>query len=77
VVQYAAGHLYRWVKNGFLTDKKQKERATREQLRQWEKEKDIRWENSVASFTTLEELQKTADSVTATIAKGKKRKLEP
>ena len=77
VVQYAAGHLYRWVKNGFLTDKEWKERATIEQRRQWEKEKNIRWENAVASFTTLEELQKTADNVTATIAKGKKRKLEP
>ena len=77
VVQYAAGHLFRWVKNGFLTDKEWKKRATTEQLRQWEEEKDIRWNSAVASFTTLEELQKTADNVKATIAKGKKRKLEP
>ena len=73
IVQYAAGHLYRWVKNGFLTDKDWKEQATAEQLEQWEKEKDSRWENAVASFTTLEELEEIEEKVKASLPTKKRR----
>ena len=73
IVQYASGHLYRWVKNGCLTDKEWKEQATEEQLRQWEMEKENRRKGAVASFTTLDELKETEERVRATIPKKKIR----
>ena len=61
------------MKNGFLTDKDWKEQATAEQLGQWEKEKDSRWENAVASFTTLEELEEIEEEVKASLSTKKRR----
>jgi DNA segregation ATPase FtsK/SpoIIIE-like protein len=73
IVQYASGHLYRWVKNSFLTDKEWKEQAIVEQLRQWEMEKDNRRKSAVALFTTLDELEETEERVRATVPKKKRR----
>lgn len=65
VVQYAAGHLFRWAKNGFVTDKQWLENATSQDLEQWEKGKEGRWRSALASFTTLEELDKTPERIAA------------
>jgi len=73
IVQYASGHLYRWVKNGFLTDKDWREQATAEQLVEWEKEKGNRWKSAIASFTTLQELEETEERVRATLSQKKRR----
>jgi len=65
IVQYGAGHLFRWAKNGFLTDKQWFAKATPNDLEQWEKEKIGRWQSAVGSFTTLEELDGTPESIRA------------
>ena len=70
IVQYASGHLFRWAKNGFLTDKQWLDKAEPKDKEQWEKEKIGRWQSAVASFTTLEELDKTPERVRA--KEGKK-----
>jgi len=63
IVQYAAGHLFRWAKNSFLTEKQWFEEATPKDLEQWEKEKKHRWQSAVDSFTTLDELNRTPERV--------------
>lgn len=73
IVQYAAGHLFRWYKNGFLNDKEWKNKATPEMLQKWEKERHSRWQEAVSFFTTLEELEKTEERVDKTLG-TKKRK---
>jgi len=75
IVQYASGHLFRWVKNGFCTNTDLKKQATKEELEQWKRENDGRWKSAVDSFTTLEELHKTEELVRAAqvASKGKKR----
>jgi len=65
IVQYASGHLFRWVKNGFLTNKQWLEEATPKDLELSEKERIVRWQNAVDSFTTLDELDKTPERVDA------------
>ncbi len=71
IVQYAAGHLFRWAKNGFVTDKEWLDKAEPIDKEEWEREKIGRWERAIASFTTLEELDKTPDRIRAKLA-GKK-----
>jgi len=73
IVQYAAGHLFRWAKNGFLTDKQWFQEATEKDKEQWEKEKMDRWQSAVASFTTLEELEKTQERLVAANLRKKKK----
>jgi len=71
IVQYAAGHLFRWAKNGFQTNKEWMEEAKPKDIEQWEKEKKGRWQSAVASFTTLEELQNTKDRLKANLGNKK------
>jgi len=74
IVQYASGHLFRWAKNGFLTNKEWFQKAAAEEAEQWEKEKMGRWESAVTFFTTLEKLEKTQERlITAKLAKRKKQ----
>jgi len=74
IVQYASGHLFRWAKNGFLTDKEWFSEATEQGKEQWEKEKRGRWESAVDSFTTLEELTKIHEQLVASKKSQKNRK---
>ena len=74
IVQYASGHLFRWVDNGFLNGKEWKERATAQELQQWEQERDSRWLSALGSFTTLQQLEQTEEEVRAKLGK---RKREP
>ena len=53
--------MFRWAKNGFVTDKQWLENATPQDLEQREIEKRDRWQSAVASFTTLEKLDKTSE----------------
>ena len=69
VVQYASGHLFRWVKNGFLTDIAWNQQATDQQLRQREEEKKGRWQAAVLSYTTFQELQQIEELARAQLAK--------
>lgn len=57
IVQYASGHLFRWVRNGFRTDIAWHGQATAEQQRQRKKEQEGRWYSAVSSYTTLQELK--------------------
>lgn len=75
IVQYAAGHLFRWHNNGCLNDKEWKDKATPEMMEKWEKERYSRWEEAVSSFTTLEELEKTEKRVETILGKKKRKKL--
>lgn len=71
IVQYSAGHLFRWAKNGFQTNKEWMEEAKPQDIEQWEKEKKGRWQSAVTSFTTLEELQKTDERLKAKLGNKK------
>jgi len=70
IVQYASGHLFRWVRNGFVTDIAWREQATAEQQRQREEEQEGRWRAAVSSYTTLQELQQTEELVRAKMAEA-------
>ena len=56
LVQYAAGGLFRWVENGFMTDAEWMETATEGQLEQRQKEGSERWRKAAAMFMTIDEL---------------------
>ena len=56
IVQYAAGGLFRWVENGFMTDAKWEETASKEQMDSREDDKKQRWKRALAAFTKLDEL---------------------
>jgi hypothetical protein len=71
IVQYAAGHLFRWAQNGFLTNKQLLDQSIPKELEQWEKGKIGRWESAVASFTTLEELDEISGKIRAKEGKRK------
>ena len=53
IVQYAAGGLFRWVENRFMTDAAWEEAASKEQMDHREDDKKQRWERA---FTKLDEL---------------------
>ncbi|RDB24456.1 hypothetical protein Hypma_008438 [Hypsizygus marmoreus] len=53
--QYTAGGLFRWVYNGFCTDKSLMESATPEEIAMREEERAQRWEKGLAMFSTSEE----------------------
>jgi len=54
--QYAAGGLFRWVKNGFCSDKMFVAKATKKQMRQREEVRQRRWKDGVGLFSKLTEL---------------------
>lgn len=56
LVQYAAGGLFRWVENGYMTDTEWMETATEGQLEQRKKEESERWREAAAMFMTIDEL---------------------
>jgi hypothetical protein len=58
IVQYSAGALFRWVYNGFKTDKEFFESATADQLNKWEEDKRRRWQDELRLFTKWHELVK-------------------
>jgi len=54
--QYAAGGLFRWVKNGFCSDKTFVAKATEKQMKQREAARERRWKDGVCLFSKLSEL---------------------
>jgi hypothetical protein len=56
IVQYASGRVFRWVKNGFVTDSAWHKQATAEDKAARGREQAMRWEEASRSFFTLEEL---------------------
>ncbi|KAJ6447706.1 hypothetical protein C8R45DRAFT_1115758 [Mycena sanguinolenta] len=55
-VQYTAGGLYRWIRNGFRTDEDFDRSASNEEKAVKEQEAKRRWEEGVAMFSTVEDL---------------------
>lgn len=56
LVQYAAGGLFRWVENGYMTNAEWLEAATEDQQEQRRKEGSGRWRKAATMFTTIDEL---------------------
>jgi hypothetical protein len=56
IVQYAAGGLFRWVENGFMTDREWRSKATAKQATERKMADVERWRMAASMFTTLEEL---------------------
>jgi hypothetical protein len=54
--QYAAGGLFRWVSNGFCSDKTFVAKASKQQMRQREEARQRRWKDGLAKFSKLSEL---------------------
>ncbi|GLB44850.1 hypothetical protein LshimejAT787_1801870 [Lyophyllum shimeji] len=54
--QYASGHLFRYVDNGFKTDKAFEAQATKEQLQRREESRATRWAEGVSMFSKLSDL---------------------
>jgi hypothetical protein len=54
--QYAAGRLFRWVKNVFCSNKTYVEKATKNQLREHEEARKGQWKDGVGMFSKLSEL---------------------
>jgi hypothetical protein len=61
--QYAAGGLFRWVYNGFCSDKEFLGKATSAQKEKWDADRVRRWEDGLAMFSTLSEFD-VSDHVT-------------
>ncbi|KAF8325129.1 hypothetical protein F5887DRAFT_1085747 [Amanita rubescens] len=55
-VQYGAGGLYRWVENGFMSDKAWKAKATKEEQIERKRQQRQRWERGYGMFMKIEEL---------------------
>jgi hypothetical protein len=51
--QYAAGGLFRWVRNGFCSDKMFVAKATKEQMKRREEDRQRRWKDGVGMFSNL------------------------
>lgn len=56
IVQYVAGHLFRWVENGFMSDAAWHAKATREEKGKRERKQSKRWEKGYKMFMTAEEI---------------------
>jgi hypothetical protein len=59
--QYAAGGLFRWVYNGFCTDKDFLAKASKAQKAQRDADRSRRWEDGLAMFSKLSEFNSTPD----------------
>ncbi|KAJ7027064.1 hypothetical protein C8F04DRAFT_1045077 [Mycena alexandri] len=56
-VQYTAGGLFRWIRNGFKTDEAFENTGTREERMERTKEAKTRWEKGVAMYSTVDSLK--------------------
>jgi hypothetical protein len=56
MIQYAAGGLFRWVDNGFMSEQDWKAQAGAEEVVQHTLRQEQRWEEAVEMFTRLDEL---------------------
>ncbi|KAF8332226.1 hypothetical protein F5887DRAFT_894582 [Amanita rubescens] len=56
IVQYSAGGLFRWVENGFMSDKEWLRTATHNQVKEREKDKEERWGKALKMFSKLPDL---------------------
>jgi hypothetical protein len=56
IVQYAAGGLFRWVDNGFKTDREWLAGASDDDIKVRQKEKGERWRSAAGMYTHLSEL---------------------
>jgi hypothetical protein len=54
--QYTAGGLFRWVRNGFMTDEDFELRASEEQKADRNREAETRWEQGMNMFSTIDDL---------------------
>jgi hypothetical protein len=54
--QYAAGGLFRWVRNGYCSDKTFLVKATKEQMGKREEDRQSRWKDGVGMFSKLSDL---------------------
>ncbi|KAJ7839242.1 hypothetical protein B0H14DRAFT_2787596, partial [Mycena olivaceomarginata] len=54
--QYTAGGLFRWVRNGFMTDEDFELRASEEQKADRNREAETRWEQGMNMFSTIDNL---------------------
>lgn len=61
VVQYASGRVFRWVSNGFITDKGWLEKATAKEREAWKIERAGRWKSVVECYSTLQEPSETGE----------------
>jgi hypothetical protein len=57
ITQYAAGGLFRWVNNDFMTERAWHKKASKEQLRVRHAKQDSRWLEAAGMFTRLSELR--------------------
>ncbi|KAJ7120517.1 hypothetical protein C8R43DRAFT_1136893 [Mycena crocata] len=55
-VQYTAGGLFRWVRNGFQTDESFELSASAEELAAREEEKQTRWKRGMEMFSVIDDL---------------------
>ena len=56
IVQYAAGGLFRWANNGFMSEKHWLSQASEEGRREHREQGEGRWASACSMFTTVEEL---------------------
>jgi len=56
LMQYAAGGLFAWVENGFMSEKRWLEQAKVKDLEIAENARKARWEKGVEMFTKIEEI---------------------
>ena len=57
IVQYAAGGLFRWVENGFMTEENWLAKASKEERQAHDNRRNSRWADGVEMFTKLDELR--------------------
>ncbi len=56
IVQYTAGGLFRWVENGFMSNKAWEAKATEEERTERKRQQSQRWEKGCRMFMKIEEL---------------------
>lgn len=56
IVQYAAGGLFRWAENGFMSEKRWLSQANEEDHQRHRERGENRWTDACSMFTTVEEL---------------------
>ncbi|KAH9007946.1 hypothetical protein EDB83DRAFT_2323524 [Lactarius deliciosus] len=57
--QYAAGGIFQWVENGFMSEEEHLANASKEQQRAYQAEQGIRWSSAEGMFTRLDKLSCT------------------
>lgn len=56
IIQYSSSGLFRWVYNGFKSDKEFMATATQAQKEQWEHDRKARWSSSLGMFSLWNEI---------------------